>query len=257
MWDDIFPINSQAAERLGYPTQKPEALLERIIRASSNEGDVVLDPFCGCGTTITAAQRLGRQWMGIDVTHLAINLIKWRLRHMYALVPKKDYRVVGEPEDLAGAMELAEQNRFQFQWWATSLIDARPYGDKKKGKDTGIDGFIYFAEDKGRTAKGIVSVKSGKVGVKDVRDLGHVVKREGAAIGILITLEPPTRDMEREAVSAGFYRHELTGRDFPKIQILTVEELLSGGKPDAPYQILAIRRAPRADTSENMTLDLD
>lgn len=254
VWNDIPPINSQAQERLGYPTQKPIVLLERIISASSNEGDIVLDPFCGCGTTITAAQKTKRRWIGIDVTHLAINLIKWRMKHMFSLEPKRDYAVIGEPEDLTGAQELAEQDRFQFQWWALSLIDARPYGDKKKGKDTGIDGYIYFSEEKDKTGKGIVSVKSGKTSSRDIRDLGHVMDREGAGLSVFITLQKPTRDMTTEAVAKGFYRSTILDRDFPRIQILTVEDLLNGRKPEIPYQVSSVKKAARADTSENMGL---
>ena len=131
-WWAMNILNANDPERLGYPTQKPLALLERIIKSSSEEGQVLLDPFCGCGTSITAAQDLKRHWIGIDITHLSINLIKWRMKHMFGLEPRKDYKVIGEPEDLNGAKELASQNRYQFQWWATALIDARPYGDKKK-----------------------------------------------------------------------------------------------------------------------------
>ena len=150
-------------ENLGYPTQKSVELLSRIIEVSSKEDDIVLDPFCGCGTTITASQILNRKWIGIDITHLAINLIKARLKGMYGLEPKKDYQVIGEPEDLAGALELASQNRYQFQWWASSLIGAIAYGGKKKGADTGIDGILYFSDEKGKHKKVIVQVKSGKV----------------------------------------------------------------------------------------------
>ena len=257
VWIDVDRINQAAQERLGYPTQKPEALLERIIRASSNEGDIVFDPFCGCGTAISAAHKLKRSWIGIDVTHLSINLIKWRMKHMFSLEPRKDYRVIGEPEDIAGAIELASQNRFQFQWWATSLIDARPYGEKKKGKDTGIDGYVYFNEDKDKIGKGIVSVKSGKVSVKDIRDLGHVMDREKAELGIFLTLQPPTKDMVTEAVSKGFFRSNLLGKDFQKIQILTIEAILGGKKPDIPYQVFSFKKAEGIDTTTKLHLFKD
>lgn len=141
-------INASSKERLGYPTQKPEALLERIIEASSDEGSIVLDPFCGCGTAIAIAEKLRRNWIGIDITHLAINLIKWRLKNQYGLEEDKNYEVIGEPKDLTGARALANQDRYQFQWWALSLIKARPYQGKKKGADTGIDGIIYLIEGK-------------------------------------------------------------------------------------------------------------
>lgn len=258
--DDVWDIGRVPPIKQLFPTQKPETLLSRIIRASSNEGDIVLDPFCGCGTAVVEAHRLKRRWLGIDITHLAVNLIKWRLKHMFDLEPKRDYTVFGEPGDLAGAIELAGHNRYQFQWWALSLIDARPYGDKKKGKDTGIDGLIYFNEELGNVGKGIVSVKSGKVSVKDIRDLGHVVDREKAALGIFVTLQPPTRDMTKEAASKGFYRFKILNRDYPRMQILTVEELLSGKKPEIPsyyYQVSAVKKAEKADTTEKLRLSFD
>lgn len=254
VWTDIPPINSQAQERLGYPTQKPETLLKRIIEVSSNEGDVVLDPFCGCGTAVTVAQRLRRNWIGIDVTHLAINLIKSRLYDMFRLEPKKDYRVVGEPEDLAGARELASQNRHQFQWWALSLIKARPYGDKKKGPDKGIDGYLYFAEQRDKVQKAIVQVKSGSASVKDVRELGFVVERENSEIGVLITLEYPTKSMIAEAASRGYYRSTTWNREYPRIQILTIEQLLAGKAPHLPPTLAYQKQAPKTRTDEQLQI---
>lgn len=253
VWD-IPIINTSAKERLGYPTQKPEKLLERIIEASTNEGQIVLDPFSGCGTSIAVAERLKRRWIGIDVTHLSINLIKWRMKHMYGLEPRKDYRVVGEPEDLAGAEELASQNRYQFQWWATALIDARPYGNKKKGTDTGIDGYLYYQEDTKTINRAIVSVKSGNVSVKDIRDLGHVIDREKSDIGILITLQKATRDMKTEAAKKGFYKSPKLNKDYPRIQILTIEEILSGKRPLTPPTVLTFKKAESPD-KENMGFD--
>jgi site-specific DNA-methyltransferase (adenine-specific) len=197
VWDDIPPINSQAQERLGYPTQKPQALLERIITASSNEGDIVLDPFCGCGTTINAAQKLKRHWIGIDITHLAISLIEKRLSDAF---PGIKYEVHGTPKDLEGARALATQDKYQFQWWAVSLVNAIPFGGKKKGADSGIDGLIYFKPEGKATEKAIVSVKGGdNVNVAMVRDLAHVVDREKAKIGVFITLAYSTGPMRTEA----------------------------------------------------------
>jgi DNA modification methylase len=231
-WDDIRPINSMAHERLGYPTQKPEALLERIIKTSSNEGDLVLDPFCGCGTAIHAAQKLGRQWIGIDITHLAISLIEKRLNDAF---PGIQYDVHGTPKDLAGAHELADHDKYQFQWWAISLVNALPYGGKKKGADTGIDGIIYFKPDSTQTAKAIVSVKGGgSVSVPMIRDLAHVVDREQAKIGVFLTLAPPTSPMQLEAIKAGFYDTAYHGK-VPKIQILTIAELFAGKKLQIPF----------------------
>jgi DNA modification methylase len=235
-WDDIPPINSQAQERLGYPTQKPEAVLERIIRASSNEGDIVLDPFCGCGTTINVAERLHRRWLGIDVTHLAISLIKTRLHDTFGseLAP---YEVIGEPEDVSSAEALAESGldgRYQFQWWAVGLVNGRPAQDKKKGKDTGIDGYAFFFDDNTNVAKKvIIQVKSGNVKSGDIRDLKGVLEREKAQIGAFISLKPATKDMVKEAVSAGYYESQHYG-NFPKLQILTISELLNGAKLQYP-----------------------
>ncbi|MGA9753600.1 MAG: DNA methyltransferase [Desulfobaccales bacterium] len=235
LWDDIPPINAVAKERLGYPTQKPEALLERIIQASSNEGDIVLDPFCGCGTTITVAERLHRRWIGIDITHLAITLIKKRLHDTYGpeLAP---YEVIGEPADAMGAEALAEQNRHQFEWWALGLVEAFPAQDKKKGADKGVDGVIYFKDDAGGVHKKIiVQVKSGHVGSGQVRDLKGVLERDQAAIGALISLKPPTRDMRVEAAAAGFYVPEqFPEHRFPRLQILTIAELFAGKKLEYP-----------------------
>ncbi len=175
---------------------------------------------------------------------------------MFDLQPKKDYKVIGEPVDLEGAKALAHQNRYQFQWWALSLIDARPYGDKKKGKDTGIDGYIYFLNGKDKIEKVIVQVKSGHISVKDIRDLGHVIDREKAAIGIFITLESATRDMEKEAVSKGFYRSKALSRDYPKIQTLTIEDVLAGKKPQIPEYLKedAFKKAKAVNQTEQLEL---
>jgi DNA modification methylase len=227
---DTPPINSMARERLGYPTQKPLTLLERVIQASSNEGDLVLDPFCGCGTTIHAAQKLGRQWIGIDVTHLAISLIERRLKDAF---PGIAFDVHGTPKDLESALDLARRDKYQFQWWAVSLVDARPYGGKKKGADGGIDGILFFRSDRDKTEKALVSVKGGEnVGVGMVRELISVVDREKAAIGVLISLALPTRAMEREASAAGLY--ETPFEKVPKIQIITLAELFQGIRPRVP-----------------------
>jgi len=239
-------------EKLGYPTQKSEDLLKRIIVTSTeNENSIVLDPFCGCGTTIVAAQALNRKWIGIDITHLAVNLMKFRLNNMFRLEPKNDYKVIGEPEDVAGAIQLAQKNqeRYQFQWWALSLINAKPYGDKKKGADTGIDGFMYFYDmvnaKKKELKSIIVQVKSGTVSVKDIRDLGHVIDREKAPMGIFLTLEQPTRPMKKEAAAKGFYKPQLLQKDFPKIQIITIEELLHGRKLELPMLDIPYKKAKR------------
>ena len=228
VWTDIEALRSWHRERLGYPTQKPEALLSRIITASSNEGDIVMDPFCGCGTAVAVAERLRRRWIGIDITHLAITLMKNRLRDAFdsELSP---FEVVGVPADVASARALAEQSKYEFEHWALGLVDARPAGEKKRGADAGIDGYIYFVDGESLgLRKVVVSVKGGTVGVAQVRDLRGVMEREQAPIGAFVTLEPPTQPMLREAAVAGFYESELLGRQYPRIQILTIEQLFAG-----------------------------
>jgi DNA modification methylase len=246
LWTDLQTIGRTSAERLGYPTQKPEALLERIIRASSNEGDVVLDPFCGCGTTIAAAQKLNRQWIGIDITHLAITLIRSRLTDAFGgMVP---YEVVGEPVSVPDAEKLAVDDPYQFQWWALGLVGARPV-EQKKGADKGIDGRIYFHEGPGKTKQIILSVKAGKLQATYVRDLRGVVEREKAEIGVLIAMEPPTAPMRKEAASAGFYTSPW-GKH-PRLQIITVEDLLTGqgiNRPPAQAST-TFKRAPKDQTA--------
>jgi site-specific DNA-methyltransferase (adenine-specific) len=241
-WTDIAPINPQATERLGYPTQKPEKLLERIIKASSNEGDVVLDPFCGCGTAIAVAERLHRHWIGIDITHLAIALMKNRLLTAFGS-NLKPYEVVGVPKDLASAEALANEShesRYQFEWWALSLIEARPAHDKKKGADSGIDGYInFFDDDSGQAKSIIVQVKSGHVSRNQIGDLKGIMEREKAAIGVFITLKDSTEPMRQEAFAAGFYSPEHFSHEYPRIQILTIKELLEGKKVQYPWRSAA------------------
>lgn len=248
IWTDISPINSQAQERLGYPTQKPEALLERIIRTSSNADDTILDPFCGCGTAVAVAQRLGRQWIGIDITHLAITLIRHRLHSAYG--DKATYKVIGEPVSLPDAQALAAQDKYQFQWWALGLVGARP-AEQKKGSDKGIDGRLYFHDEAegGNTKQIIFSVKGGGTGAKDVRDLRGVIEREKAEIGVVITLEKPTKDMTKEAASGGLYHSQGWGKKYPRLQILTIEQLLDGKRieyPPSKQTNVTFKKAPKA-----------
>jgi site-specific DNA-methyltransferase (adenine-specific) len=235
-------LNSAAGERLGYDTQKPLALLSRIIASSSNEGDIICDPFCGCGTAVHSAQKLRREWIGIDITHLAISLIEKRLRDAF---PGIKYEVHGTPKDLDGARDLAARDKYQFQWWAVSLVNAVPFAGKKKGADSGIDGLIYFKPEGKVTEKAIVSVKGGEnVNVAMVRDLAHVVDREKAKIGVFITLADSTSPMRTEAVKVGYYE-TLYGK-YPRIQILTVKELFEGKQPKIPLvDPSAFKKAPR------------
>jgi site-specific DNA-methyltransferase (adenine-specific) len=242
-----------SGERLGYPTQKPVALLERIISASSNPGDVVLDPFCGCGTTVHAAQKLGRQWIGIDVTHLSIALIERRIK---AAFPGIAYSVFGIPKDLEGARDLAARDKHDFQKWAVTRLDnAVPYRTGKKGADGGIDGHIFFRSGAKTTEKAIISVKGGSnVGVKDIRELISVVDRERAKIGLYFTLEDPTEPMRREAASAGLYDGP-TGK-VPKIQILTIAEWFDGKRPNIPLMERGFKVATREERDDQTEFDL-
>jgi DNA modification methylase len=254
VWTDIDRLNQTAKERLGYPTQKPLALLERILAASSNEGDVVLDPFCGCGTTVHAAQKMGRRWVGIDITHLAIGLIKRRLVDAF---PQAQFEILGVPKDLGGARELAKADKYQFQFWALSMVEAPPFKGGKKGADGGIDGYLFFTPDGKTTEKAVVSVKGGgNVGVGMIRDLIATIERDRAKIGVLLTLEDPTTTMRKEAAAAGFYKTEMQG-DFARIQILTIEDLFDGKRPHTPWRDSSVfRKAKREVTTRQDELDL-
>ncbi len=228
LWDDIGMLRgiSGDGERLGYPTQKPLALLERIITISTNECDVVLDPFCGCGTAVHAAEKLKRKWIGIDITHLAISLIEKRLKDAFNSGVK--FEVHGTPKDLDSARDLAARDKYQFQWWAVSLVNAQPFQGKKKGADGGIDGVKYFYDIESKEAhKIVISVQGGSLKADDVRALNHVREREKAEIALFLTLAEPTAGMRADAASAGFYE-STNGKKFPRVQLLSIKGLLSG-----------------------------
>ena len=244
VWTDISPLNSQAQERLGYPTQKPLALLERIIAASSNEGDVVLDPFCGCGTAVDAAQKLGRAWLGIDVTHLAINLIEQRMKDAH---PDAAFTVVGRPESLSGAEELARRDKHEFEKWIVPKLDGHLYEGGRKGADGGIDGFIYFKPDGKKTEKAILSVKGGdNVGVTMIRDLHSTMEREKALAAVFVTKALPTKPMIQEAAKVGLFESEVTGRKHARLQILTLAEIFADKRPDLPWVVSPYKKAQRS-----------
>ena len=251
VWSDIDMLRGLAkGERLGWATQKPLALLERILAISSNPDDVVLDPFCGCGTALVAAQKLNRRWIGIDVTYLSIAVMRARLKDSFGL---EAIEVIGQPTEVEGARQLAQapDGRYQFQWWALNLIDAKPLGGvEKKGSDRGIDGSITFTDQNRELHTVLVSVKSGSVNSGMVRDLKGTLEREKAAIGLFITLEEPTREMHLEADTAGLFHSELWNRDYPRIQIISIRELLEEGKrPLLPPFVL-----PTYQQSEKITI---
>ncbi|WP_136709394.1 DNA methyltransferase [Agromyces sp. H66] len=255
VWEDIAPLNSQAAERLGYPTQKPLALLERILKLASNEGDVVLDPFAGCGTTIDAAQNLKRRWIGIDITYIAVDLIEKRLLHAHGPSIKASYDVSGIPRDSGGAQALFDRNPFDFERWAVSQINAQP--NEKQVGDRGIDGVARFplgtANEFGRV---LVSVKGGKqLNPAMVRDLRGTIERQKAELGVLITQTEPTRGMLEEVHHSGSYTHPATGQTYPRLQIITTDQLLAGKRPQIPPTVLpyiAASKAAAPDTSVRM-----
>jgi DNA modification methylase len=250
LWSDIFPINSQAQERIGYPTQKPLALLQRIISVSSNEGDLVLDPFCGCGTAIHAALKLRRRWIGIDIAQQAIEIIEKRLADQFGDIVRSTYELVREPEDIDSARALALQDRHQFEKWAVRLVGGDS-DSKAKGADHGIDGVLHFQEAPGAPVQRVlISVKSGHVTVRDVRDLVGTIGREKAAIGVLVMLNKPTAPMKAEASSADFYstRHAHQPERYPRIQLLTIEDLLDGEMIRAPLTFR--RRGPKRVTPQ-------
>ena len=259
VWE-IPIINASAKERLGYPTQKPEALLERIISASSNEGDLVLDPFCGCGTTVSVAERLKRNWVGIDITTLAINLIRHRLAKQYANKGVQVF-VDGLPRDISGAKALFKKDPFEFEYWALDLVSAMPAQSKSKenmhGADKGIDGVITFVKDIGSKGeheygKLIVQVKGGGVQRNIIATLKGDMEREKADGGLLVTLEKPTQPMKEEAVSAGTYKVKFAPAEFPKIQIITVEELLAGKRPEVPLFAVPYYKEAKAHRDEDL-----
>ena len=242
IWTDIPPLNAQAQERLGYPTQKPRALLERIIAASSNPGDVVLDPFCGCGTAVDAAQKLGRQWRGIDVTHIAIGMIEDRMRSGY---PGIEFETHGVPKDIDSALRLANDDKHQFQQWACWKVGGFPRD--KKGGDKGVDGWFNYLTDEGRVQTGVISVKGGEnLGPAMVRDLGRVMERDKHAFGLFITAAMPTKGVLGEIeshplIESSFGRH-------PAMQVVTIAELIHGPPPKLPPLISPVKKASRVET---------
>ena len=250
--DEDVKYLSSGKEKLGYDTQKPLGLLRRIILSSTQENDVVLDPFCGCGTALEAAEQLNRRWIGIDVTHLAVAIMKHRLHDAFGS-DLSEYAVVGLPQDVESARALATESehdgRYQFEYWALGLIEARPAGNGKKGADAGIDGYInFFDDDSGKAKRIIVQVKSGSVNRGQIATLKGDMEREKAEIGVFITLRPPTEPMIQEALSAGLYSPDsLPDDDYPRVQILTIEQLLDGAEADYPRFAATdtFKRAPR------------
>lgn len=258
VWTDIPPINARAAERLGYPTQKPLSLIERIISiGSSRSTDVVLDPFCGCGTTIDAAQKIGRRWIGIDITYLAVDLIEKRLRSTYGENVVDSFTVVGIPRDVEAARALFARSPFEFERWAVSLVDGQP--NERQVGDKGIDGIIRFPTD-GRGAIGdiVVSVKGGKqLGPQFVRELAGTVASHHASAGLLITLERPTRGMIDEVNRSGLFRVEQHGRSYPRLQVACIQDILKGSKPNLPPALLPyIQAQRRRERDEQLSMDI-
>ncbi|MEG3937152.1 DNA methyltransferase [Microcoleus sp. S36b_A3] len=263
IWDDIKPIQSQSAERLGYPTQKPLAMLERIIQVSSDEGDVVLDAYCGCGTTVCASQRLNRQWIGIDITYQSISLILKRLEDSFGKGVLEQLKLNGIPKDMEAAVALAnkkdDRTRKEFEKWAVlTYTNNRATINAKKGADKGIDGIAYFQGDKDEPEKIIVQVKSGKMQSGDIRDLQGTITLEQAALGIFISLKEPTKDMIKTAKSAGIYQSKYMNQSSDKIQIVTIKEMLEQKKRlDVRLSFEVVKSAEKQMEVKSKQLELD
>jgi hypothetical protein len=244
LWNDIKPLSSQDSERLGYPTQKPESLLERIINASSNEGDIVLDAYCGCGTTVAVAEKLKRNWIGIDITYQSISLILKRLEDSFGKSILNKIELNGIPEDIESAIALAnkkeDKTRKEFEKWAVlTYSNNRAVINEKKGADQGIDGIAYMQdrdENEDIVFKNVLfSVKSDKnPKVSYIRDFYGTIEREKAAMGYFITLHKPTSQMIAECRKIDNYKNNLIDREYPKITIVTVEEILTGERMTIP-----------------------
>ncbi len=241
VWSDIDRLNQTAKERLNYPTQKPRALLERIIAASSNLGDIVLDPFCGCGTAVDAAQKLGRQWIGIDVTHIAIGMIEDRMRSGY---PGIEFETIGVPKDLDSAIKLANDDKHQFQQWACWQVGGYPR--EKKGGDKGVDGWFNYLAEGGKIETGVISVKGGEnLNPGMVRDLGRVMERDKHRFGLFITAAMPTKGVRDEIASHPLIETEF-GR-FPAMQVVVIAQLIHGPKANLPPLISPVKKASRVE----------
>ena len=262
LWTDIAEINSQAQERMGYPTQKPEALMERIIQASSNEGDVVLDAFCGCGTTVAVAERLKRKWIGIDITYQSIALILKRLEDTFGKSSLASVKVDGIPRDMRSAEALAlrkdDRTRKEFEKWAVlTYSNNRAVINQKKGADQGIDGTAYFMVGPNETEKMVFQVKSGNVQRGDIAKLNSDMQRENASMAVLLTLHEPTQPMRDEASKTGMYHHALMGRSMNRIQIVTVREIIEEGKRlDLPMTADVLKSAPKVRSDNQLGLGL-
>ncbi|MCA0352016.1 MAG: restriction endonuclease [Chloroflexi bacterium] len=261
-WIDIETLNRGDSERLGYPTQKPERLLERIIGTFSNEGDCIFDAYCGCGTTINVAQRLERKWIGIDITYQSIGLILRRLEDSFGTQSVTNIQLSGVPRDMDGARALAnkkdDRTRKEFEKWAVlTFSNNRAVINDKKGADHGIDGKAFVQESMNNQRPIVFSVKSGhNLNVSMVRDLHGVIAREDAAAGILITLEPPTKPMSHEAKAAGTYQNPYMSNPFDRIQLVSVESILQGERLRLPLTHEVLKRAETYSAGENLSFGL-
>ena len=262
-WTDVEALRSWHKERLGYPTQKPEGLLERIIKASSNEGDVVLDAYCGCGTTVAVSQRLDRQWIGIDITYQSISLILRRLESAFGQGVLENVVLNGIPKDMQSAKALAnkkdDRTRKEFEKWAVlTYSNNRAIINQKKGADKGIDGIAYFRSERDEPEKIILQVKSGKVSSRDIRDLQGTMTRENAVLGVFITLQKPTKDMAKEAKEAGIYRSQYMSNPVDKIRLVTIQEIVEDQKRlDILLALEVLKSAEKQMEVKQGTLDLD
>ncbi len=247
VWTDIPPLNARAPERVGYPTQKPLALIARIIEATTRPGDLVLDPFAGSGTTIDAAQSLDRNWIGIDITTVAIDLIDARLRDRYSESVRGTYEILGTPKTLDDAQALLSRSPLEFERWCVMLVDGQP--EEGRSEDKAIDGVIRIPiDEKDGSHRVLVSVKSGRPNSRHLQDLINSVDTQQAAMGLLVLMSDPARGMMDAAQRAGAYRYPLNGQEYPRIQLITVEKLIRGERPNLPVPLLPFLQArPRRD----------
>lgn len=249
LWTDIGNLQASSTERLPYATQKPVALLERVITTSSDPGDLVLDPFCGCGTAVDAAERLDRRWAGIDVSFLAVDLIAKRMRDTH---PDAEFEMFGTPRDIEGASALFARNEFEFERWAVSLLGGTP--NEKQVADKGKDGVIRFDKPGGKRGTVIISVKGGEhPAPTDARDLLGSLDAHNAELGVLILRRPATRGITEVANHSGSVDIEAWG-SFPKIQVVTIEDLLQDKRPKLPSFIAHVAAKKHAPTPTTPTL---
>jgi hypothetical protein len=264
IWTDIKPLQSGQKEKLGYPTQKPESLLERIILTSSNEGDTILDAYCGCGTSVAVAERLNRKWVGMDITYQSISLILKRLEEHFGISTIQNIQINGVPQDIESAEALArkpdDRTRKEFEKWAVlTYSNNRAAINERKGGDGGIDGTAYLLDYNKKTEQDykqiIFSVKSNKsLSPSVIRDLFGTIEREKAAMGILLTLYPMP-SLIKESKKYGTYENKMFGHIYQRIEVVTIQDILDGKTMKLPTTLEVLNKAEKKAKVKQQTLD--